>query len=239
MSAPYTSRQVCEFALQKIGAFASIDDAADPDDMVRATQWLDMLIAHTAGTAHCKWLVPANIPLALTADEVSFDLEERAGNNYPANGVIFPLHAMHEYEGLELPLTILRRLDYDMIGDKDLSGPPKCIYIDRTLDMQVYVHPVPAESGHVINLTVQTLAPTLTVTGNAASQVQGATSLRETWNLWSVTALAAQLGDGPVRKLPRDEVRDMRSEAAMLLNDLNAFENREHAGEYRRVRFNR
>ena len=50
-------------------------------------------------------------------------------------------------------------------------------------------------------------------------------------------ALAAQIGNGPVRKLPADEVRDMKAEAGGLLTDLEAYEDHEQANEPRRVEF--
>lgn len=235
-----SNREVCERALRKIGAYSMIDDEADPDELEEATYWLDMVIAHTVGSHHCKWLVPANIPLALTAGEVSFDLQDRAGTNWPIDGIFFPLHGfVRDATGHDEPVKIERRVIYDAIDDKDASGRPVLVYIDRTLKPQVFVHPVPAESGLALHLTGQRLSPDLAAKGNTASNINAATDLRATWNLWAVMALAHRIGAGPVRRLPADEVREMREEAERLLLDLNAFDNREHAGEYRGLAFTR
>ena len=61
------------------------------------------------------------------------------------------------------------------------------------------------------------------------------TQIRTAWNLWVVTALAAQIANGPVRKLPADEVADMKKEAMQLRDELEAYDSQEQANEPRRV----
>jgi hypothetical protein len=62
--------------------------------------------------------------------------------------------------------------------------------------------------------------------------------VRENWHLFLVTALAAEIGNGPVRKLPADEVREMQVTAKALLYDLMDYDSHEQADEPRLVAVN-
>jgi hypothetical protein len=109
-------------------------------------------------------------------------------------------------------------------------GRPQFAYIDRGDKPKLFVSPCPDSRGpYTIRVLFQTYAPDfVSAEGNTRQGL-----LRDTWNLCIVTQLAHRIGNGPVRKLPADEVRDMKDEAASLLLDLEAYDDEEQAGPER------
>jgi hypothetical protein len=156
----------------------------------------------------------------------------------PQRGVQFPIKARlySTASGTELhDLSLLRRVEYDEISDKLAAGAPTGVYIDRlNINNKLYPWPVPVDDTYEIRLTFETFSDKL----NNEPLENTRLALPEAWNLWAVVALAAQIGNGPVKKLPEDEVEDMQDEAAALLLDLEPYSNQEHADEPRLVAYN-
>jgi hypothetical protein len=236
-----TIREICERALRKIGAFAIRDTGADSDELEEARFWLDMLVGHVSARRRYWWLAETAAVLALTPGVRTYTLDgSTLGQDAPA--VAFPISAfaIDPLSGRDGEIDIYRRRDYDALTDKDLrTGPPEGIYIDRLAAPTLTVYPLPpaaTEGGPPwrIRLVYQQFTDDVTV-GEAERRIR---DVRSTWNLFLVTALAAQIGDGPIRKLPQDEVRGMRNDANQLLSDLDAFDAHEQANEPRRTSFN-
>lgn len=239
MPALLTVRQICEAALQEIGSYSLIDQGADPDEMARAGFWLDMIVGHMTGTGRRLWLTTDTISIPLAADKAVYTQAElnAASSNWPILGLQFPNHATVTFGGRNSDCEIINRARFDDIGDPALGGAPCFIYIDRTGDPKLRLWPVPATADYTLNLTGQTFHKTLLSDTTAPQSLQIASGLKEPWNLWAVTALAARLGDGPVRKLGDGTVRRKQAIADRLLEDLEAFENMEHDDEFPRVAF--
>ena len=235
MSADLTIGQICERALRKIGAYPIADSAADPEAMAETTYWLDMVVGHLSGSMRCFWLVPATISVNLTTGQGVYDFADLLGQSNPDESAQFLIWATVTSGGSDIPVKILRRREYDEIADKTSTGVPKTIYVDRLVENQrVYVHPVPGAGETIkLNLTIQRFNRDLLQAKPA--KLHG---LRSTWNLWLVTALAAEIGDGPVRRVPDGELRAMRDRANELVAQLVGYDAQEQAGEPRRVRFN-
>lgn len=131
-----------------------------------------------------------------------------------------------------LRLPIVRRQEWEGVQVVELPGgtqygAPRFVYIDRADKPTIQFSPAPDSGGpYTIRIVFQTYSPDF-------AGAQGYTPLalaRETWNLCIVTGLAKQLGNGPVRKLPADEVREMQIEFDHLLLDLEAYDDEEQAG---------
>jgi hypothetical protein len=91
-----------------------------------------------------------------------------------------------------------------------------------------------------LKLILQKLGPnvapeTVTAMPNPPAQAQGAHNMLATYQLWCVTSLAAETGDGPVRKLDSSTVMRWKGEAAAMKMDLDAFDGMEHDTETPRV----
>ena len=241
MPAAMTVRKICETALMDIGSFSMADEAADPDEMERAARYLDMIVGHLTGTIRALWLTEKTVPIPLTADKINYtelELQTAAGVAvWPERGIQFPNHATVASGGFDHPCEIIDRVTYDAIEDKDAAGRPCVIYIDRRADPLLFVYPVPGDASFTLNLTGQTFHRNLIGTRNTPETLEIGTDLKEAWNLWAVAALAAKIGDGPVRKLDVVTIRDKKKEARMLLEELESYENQEHDGESIRVGF--
>lgn len=226
-------REVCERALRKIGTYSIRDTGADAAELAEARHWLDMVVAHvTTGRRRTWWLVQQTIPLTLEAGVIAYDLTDLMSGASPISHVI-KVTAVETQTGRRTPVDIVRRWMWE---ERDISesGPPAMVYIDRGTEPTLNVWPIPTSPvTHSLDLVIQRESPDL-VTGVVTEQMA---AFRNAWNLYLVTALAAQLGNGPVRKLPQDEVRDMQAEAERLLRDLEAFDAHEQANEPRRIMF--
>ncbi len=113
-------------------------------------------------------------------------------------------------------------------------GDPYAIYIDRTPTPTLYTYPTVDEmpTQRVVRLTCQQFAPTLgsaNVSGSGlnARQATQSAGIRASWQRWLVYAGALEGGSGTIRKLPKDELDDLKAMEAKLFGELLAFENSE------------
>jgi hypothetical protein len=229
-------RQVCERALQKIGAFTTHDTGADQDELERSAEWLDMVIGNLTAQQRALWLVDNAVTKALTVGTASYDLLTFLDADAPETGVQFVVSAKIVLSsGQEAPCDIIRRDAYEAIDNKEQTGIPCQIYVDR-------LHPRPTFKTWPVLGTGQTASLRLKFAryANDADKKpidKQKIDIPRAWNLWAVWALAAEIGDGPVRKLPDGEVRRIHTTATGLLDGLFAFENQEHANEPRRTAY--
>lgn len=237
MSKLWKASGICERALRKIGALSINDTAADPEELAEALYWLDLSVAELAGTEQCQWLIPTTLSIALSANTASYDLSTALGTANPTDGVLFPIEAwIRDSNGLDTPIDIIRRRDFEDIEDKDKAGVTDRIYIDRlNEDQNIFIYPVVDETGYSIRLLCQTYAANLggtglTATGNIAH------GFSAEWQKWMVLQNAADIGSGPVRRLPISETDRIRAEAGTSLAKLMAYSNREKVSQPRRTR---
>ena len=237
MSKLWKASGICERALRKIGAFSVNDTAADPEELAEALYWLDLAVAELAGTEQCQWLIPTTLSIALSANTASYDLSTALGTANPTDGVLFPIEAwIRDSNGLDTPIDIIRRRDFEDIEDKDRAGVTDRIYIDRlNEDQNIFIYPVVDETGYSIRLLCQTYAANLGGTGQTATG-NIAHGFSAEWQKWMVLQNAADIGSGPVRRLPISETDRIRAEAGTSLAKLMAFSNREKVSQPRRTR---
>ena len=182
-------------------------------------------------------MIPTTLSIALSANTASYDLSTALGTANPTDGVLFPIEAwIRDSNGLDTPIDIIRRRDFEDIEDKDKAGVTDRIYIDRlNEDQNIFIYPVVDETGYSIRLLCQTYAANLggtglTATGNIAH------GFSAEWQKWMVLQNAADIGSGPVRRLPISETDRIRAEAGTSLTKLMAHSNREKVSQPRRTR---
>lgn len=236
MSRLLTVNEVCERALRKIGEFPINDTAAPGPQMDEARWWLDMVVGHIAATKRRWWLVPSTAAITLTPGTVEYPVASALGE---ARGILHIISAWRV--SLTDPsdreeVAILRRREWEERTGAGTTGIPESVYVDRTDTPTIRLHPTPAAPiQHRLEVVYHRFAPDLTPrSGRSHTPMEG---LRQSWNLALVHALAAEIGNGPVRKLPGDEVRDMQDTARRLLDDLDAYDAHEQADEPRRVAY--
>lgn len=227
-------REVCERALRRIGSYSIRDSQADAAEMAEARHWLDMLMGHVAARRRTWWLVAETASVTLTIDEPDYVLSAVLPDGDAMSSVISVTAVNLETDARD-PLEVWRRWEWEERDATLVTGPPRAVYIDRSSTPTMRVWPTPSDPlTHRLDVVFQRVSPNL-VTGAASERI---TAFREQWNLYIVTALAAQIGNGPVRKLPQDEVREMQGQAESLLFDLECFDAHEQAGEPRLIAFN-
>lgn len=234
MSQLFSARELCTESLRLIGSVSVNDSAADPEELSIALRWLDLEAAELAGTQTCFWLIPAALSIPLTGGQKAYDLDNTLGADTPDDGIQFPVSAtVKTGTNAEHMIDIIHRLEYDAIPDKDRTGLPEKIYLDRLEDLKMYTWPVlgAGVTGATVELTVQTFAPDFRGNG------QKATGFRAAWQKWAINKNAYNVGRGPVRRLPRSETADLKKDAEDSLMKLNAFENRQHTSRPRQTPF--
>ena len=211
------------------------DTAADPVEMERALYWMDMAVAEVVETNRCWWLLPVTIVKALTADTVNYDLSDFLGTSNPSDGILFPVSAfLRDSSSHDEPIDIIRREEYEAVPKKTESGRTTKIFIDRlTDDQNLYVHPQVTDATYSLGLIVQVYSPSVL----AGAKIDGnlAHGFSAGWQRFLVNATAAEIGSGPVRRLPLAEVTDIRAQAAVSLANLFGYANREKVSEPRRT----
>ncbi len=228
---------ICTRALRKIGEFPIRGALPRPEALEETRIWLDMVMGHQAARMRTPWLIPDTANFDLVSTTQTYDLRETLGANLVPDGLQFIVSAF-----LYNPTTaqdvrqiaLLRRDEWEAIDNKAQTGEVEKAWIDRTRWPVMSVWPIPTTTtAFQVRLVYQKIASEF-----ANLPFNDRTySMHECWNLWVVTALAAEIGDGPVRRLPKDEVAEMRGTAARLLLDLEAYDQFEQADEPRRVAY--
>jgi hypothetical protein len=229
--------EIATKALEKIGAFTANMTAPDPDELRRAIEWLDITVAHVAGTNRLFFLTPVTVTSTLTAATSSYVLSTLMGVNFPATGMAFPVEAyLRDSSGNDEPLELINRAEYEEIEDKTTSGPPEKVYIDRlSANQNIYVYPVPSDGTYSLRLVFQSYPATLT-----GGTVAGAGNLdhgfTQEWQLYLIMSLAATIGSGPVRTLPSAETARMEQIAGAAFARLMIYGNTQKTSTSQRTK---
>lgn len=234
-------REVAERALRMIGAFSINDEGADPAELDEAMFWLDMLVGRVGARQRAWWLVPVTRLVPLTAGQEAYDLAALLAEQQGIQAVV-SVRRVARLDGREEALEegqdgagVLRRTEWEALDRIAPAGVPRAVHIDRAERPTLRVWPKPASPPtHDLRIVYQRFTADVTALG----PTQRVPDVRQTWNLYLVVALAAWLGNGPVRKLPADEIRDLQQREASLLDELEAFDAQEQAAEPRRVAYN-
>lgn len=233
MSSLLSVTNICERALRKMGAYSINDTGADPEELQEAAYWLDLVVAQMVATERCTWLVEDTITIPMVADQGVYNLKSSMGASYPSDGVLFIISAWMTDGVNDLEIGLIRRQEYEEFTNKSSSGLPENLYIDRlsNTDGQSFsVYPVPVDATRSLKVVIQRHAPNL-----ADQPGTKAHGFHLAWQLWLILATAAEIADGPVRRLPSTEVDRIRRDAQMSFDKLQANQNRENVS-HRRVR---
>lgn len=217
-------REIAVRALKRVGSYTQFDNGPDGEELDEALHWLDMVVGHYMGARQYPFMVAETLTVSITEGVQDYDLQTAVGDDWPAEGFQFPISATYQAANSDPdPLAIWRRVEWEERTSATSEDRPRAIYIDRrAVEPRLKVHPIPADD-YTINLVVQKYTPDYTkLTGN-----QG-TELHNSWQLWMVQALVAELMDGVIYRGSDGEVTRARNRANELLMDLQAFNDKEH-----------
>ncbi len=223
--------EICERALRKIGSYSIRDTGARADEMAEARLWLDMVVGHVASLKRTWWLVPSTQRLTLVAGVAAYRLSGTLPDD-PSIQHVVALYRVTLATGAREPLGIQRRQEWEERDTTLSAGDVVDAWIDRSRDPVLQINPAPPDPvTEAIDVVFQTFAPDR----SSGTYTQKIEQIRDGWNLFLVHRLAAEIGNGPVRKLPQDEVRDMQRTADDLYSELAAYDDHEQADEPRLV----
>lgn len=226
---------VCERALRLIGEFALRSSGPRAEAMEEARYWLDMTVAHVASQQLTWWMVPATATIDLEAGVRDYDLARLLGTAQAPDGVQFVSAAFVDdaATGQEInQLVLLRRQEFEeAVGQNaGATGAPTTGHVDRQRNPTLRLVEAPDDvHTYRLRLVFQSYSPDLV----SNRDLKMLTKFRDGWTLYLVTALAAALAAGPVRRLPADEVRDLERKAERYLRDLQARDDHEHPTDTR------
>ena len=254
--------EIVDRALRKIGQYATRSSGARAEDVDETRYWLDMLVGHQSARQRCWWLVPATATFTLTEGLAEYVLDTALGGTQAPNGIAFVIRCIlyNVTTGEDIhEIPIVRRQEFELrnFPDRDRSpdkspwewewggydrsgvrslpaGAPSVCYITRDQSPKMMLSPEPDTA---ITYGVKILFQSYAQDFKALDANDRTLAIRNTWNLWLVTALAAQIGNGPVRKLPADEVKDMKQEALNLRVELEAYDAHENQTAGKRVQY--
>lgn len=224
MSRLFTVRQILEKSLRLIGAFAITDDQADTEELNEAQDWFELILSMTAGTKRLMHLVPETIDIPMLANEAEYSLASVG----IGDGIQFPIHAVitNIGGGNPEPVEIMTRRQFDEL-DITTTGSPYAVHIDRLEpSLTMRVHPKPAVADKVIRLTVQKY-PTQVSYDNKRNRDLNH-DWPASWQMWMIYMVGANIGNGPVRKLPSSDIAGYYSLAQSMEKRLDEYNEQEH-----------
>ncbi|WP_417790287.1 hypothetical protein [Terasakiella pusilla] len=218
MATLLSAKEIVEGALRKIGSYSINDTAANSAEVAIGLEWLDIIMAELSGTRHLKFIVQDAASFTVPANQANYDLQNSLGENWPVEGMAFPLSLyLIKVNGLRSEINLVTQNRFNEIASQPSKGQPVCAYVDRTNRHQLKLWPVPVENTS-LELTFQKFSDIVAGRENAS------TGLRKSWQRWAIYALAAELGGGPVRRLPPAMLNDFGNTANLALERLLSFD---------------
>lgn len=233
MAKLFNAREICVLALRKIGAVAQQDSSTPSSGLVEiALQHLDLILSEKSGTTRLWFLSPQALTFSYTASAGSVDISSLLG----ANNKLDMVRAAYN-DTTDDEITLLTRDQFNIIkngGALDFTAA-RTLYIGPDGDdtYTAYLRPIPT-TAITIRVTGTKLAPSVALA--TASNSTTAHGFETAWQRWMVHVLAADIGDGPLARLPEDRLDRWRGIARESWVELNSYRG---GGERKAVRFTR
>lgn len=213
-----TSAQLCEHALRQIGVFSVYDTGADPASFQVTIERLDLLVAEMVGSYNFWYFTPAEQTIALEAGVNEYELGALLDDDLQFVQHIFLLR-----NGKQWPVRQIRKSTYDEFSEDPPTGTtPEWAYIERKDNPKLFLLPAPIE-GDMLLVNGQQYSDDLTQDNGQIPH-----GFPAAWQRSIILQLAADIGAGPVKKIPRDELEDLKKDAGKAMRRLDAFNNREN-----------
>lgn len=229
-----TQREICERALRKIGSYSISDTGARGPELEEANRWLDLVIGHVTSIRRTFWMIEETETMTVTAGQEAYLLRTAMASG-PRVQSLVTIKRVDLVSGHRTEIPLARRLEWEERDGTITDGEPQMAFYDRTRDPTLHIYPPPPDPvTYSVDVVFHGLSPNL-VSGNVNASLD---AWRDNWNLYLITALAAELADGPIRKAPGDEVKALRADAKRLYEELVDYDGGERADEPRRVAYN-
>lgn len=210
-------------ALRQIGAFPPTQSSANPHELRVAVSALSDLVAHLYGTEEVPWL-REYVAVELVADTATYDLAAVTSDASGCDPSIIEhwdrAWLIEETSGV----TTQRRTHFPLLYEPEWqarcsqgqTGRPEIGWISRRLTPILHVYPVPTDSDvFTVEIDAQREPRRL-----SAKNGEVRVPLPISWRKYLVTALAADIGDGAVRKLEEGRLGRLQRDAAQAESKL-------------------
>lgn len=234
MAKLFSAREIGVLALRKIGVVASQDTSADEGRLAIALQYLDLLLSEKAGTTRFWQLVPQAATFTYTADADSVDITSLMGS---ANVIDVFRAAYNDDTDDEIALLSREEWDLHKSGGLFPFKSSRALYIasDGDETYTAYMLPVPTLA-LTVRITGQKFSPTVTAATSSTSTSALAHGLDRSFQRWMVNALAVDIGDGPLARMPEDRLNSWRGVAQQSWARVNGYRG---GGQRKQARFTR
>lgn len=231
MSRIFTVREIVDRALRKIGAYSIRDQGADGEEVTESLMWLDMIVADRFSQQRTHMVVPSTITMALTTGVDTYVLDQVLGTaagggvEYVAN-IALVLNNGGSGEPCRQEIKMVSRDIWEARPTPGQTGQPCMALVDRNVPVTLKIGPKPQFTSPAtwsLEIVIQQIPMDFTL-----ADEERAMRMRSCFNLWAVKALAAEIGDGPVRRLPQEETRLWKAEADAHWADLLAMDMQEN-----------
>lgn len=186
-SRTYTSSEIAELAMRKSQVLGSYDTAATEQQTSVALKFLDLIMAEFISTEELQQFTAIGQTLSLATDTASYVAAFTDELDY--------VHevSLRSSSGLDTPLKMLNRQEYDEIEDKTKGGLPRSVYIpnDGTNTYIFYPVPTSTHAGKTVVSNGQKF-------GTNQSKSDAAHGLPASFQRYLVHQLACDVGDGPL-----------------------------------------
>lgn len=232
MSKLFSAREIGVLALRKIGVVSALETSANEGKLLVALQQLDLILSEKSGTTRLWNFVPQELTFSYTADAESVNITSLLG----ANNTLDMFKAAYN-DDTDDEITLLRRDEFDLYKNGGLfpfiTGRVLYVASDGDDTYSAYLRPVPTEA-ITIRITGQRFSPSVSDATSSSSNL--AHGFEKPWQRWMVYALAADIGDGPLARIPETRLADWRGIAHESWVKVNAYRG---GGQRKYARFTR
>jgi hypothetical protein len=220
------AKDICEMALQEIGAFSPQDSQADAGELIIALRRLEVMLNDEIGSSVLAgYFRTFDIPLAVSGR--SYPVKDFADKDMLER--IFSIHVVEKSNLSVSDVVLVDEEKYNALSWLD-TGTPNTVFIDKDVLPTIYVYPVlgngVADGDFYLRIRCQTYAPPIAMMGDGKTNI----NLRPSWYLWAYTKLAYLLGRGAVRRIPEQELNRLQRDYTIYENRLIANDGQHDTG---------
>jgi len=212
-----TAREVAANSLSKIGAWPSSQTQPDARELKIAMRWLEMILNNQSGIRPTAGFWDT-IDVPIQAGIGDYDLQDYVKDAGVQS--VFSVSMVTVLGNVE-PLDVISERDAVFKNIKENSTPQSAA-ITRDVKPVLKVYPTPTQAdedaGTVFRIRIQSFHKVIDPEGTNDTEIM----LRPSWYLWLTYRLAYEIGGGPVRRLPKQELKDIKEDYRVMESQLYA-----------------
>ena len=233
----YVSSDIGQLALQYVGVVSPYDVTASSEQLTRALEHFNLILAERTGTKRLWWWTPADQEIDIQASTTSYNLTNLlSSDGKEPLGIVFNAALKNKTTGRITPLELIRRTEFTENYAPTVDvGTPAALHVTKptTGGAIAYLLPTLQDTTNSYSLLLSglQLPEDIRVEGGAA-----AVPFPTAWVRCFALLTAVDIGMGPVVSLSSARRAELRGEADRAWTMLNAFNERENLKPARSTR---